>query len=203
MGRFLLCYDQRSLTLKIPLGRPCIQRLLGIHWCSPQCSVLARNRVRLTFMQYIRFTDQSIRDTTLSFKNFEEEIKQWTAVFGLSQTPTSNLTNNPQTGYSRASFGPHIQAILALGVGHTVPEHATDVLTWFNILPGGPPAPIAPGGGNTGTTTTTATTTTTTSSSVASSPTPPSGGTAAHWAQCAGEGYTGPTGKSSSYKPIF
>lgn len=60
-----------------------------------------------------------LSDTTLYPQNFWEEIKQWTQVFGVSQTPTSNITNNPQAGYSRATFGPNVQGILAQGVGHT------------------------------------------------------------------------------------
>lgn len=58
-------------------------------------------------------------DTTLYPQNFWEEIKQWTDVFGVSQTPTSNTTNDPEAGYSRASYGINVQAILAQGVGHT------------------------------------------------------------------------------------
>ncbi|PPQ91067.1 hypothetical protein CVT25_014735 [Psilocybe cyanescens] len=72
-------------------------------------------------------------DTTLFPQNFFEEIKQWTNVFGVSQTPVTNLSSNPQAGYSRASFGPNVQAILAQGVGHTVPEHETDTLAWFGL----------------------------------------------------------------------
>jgi acetylxylan esterase len=72
-------------------------------------------------------------DTTLSTPNFWEEIKQWTNVFGVSQTPTANLTNNPIARYSRANFGPNVQAILAQGVGHGVPERADDVIAWFGL----------------------------------------------------------------------
>ena len=77
--------------------------------------------------------DELCRDTTLYPQNFWEEIKQWTNVFNVSQTPTSNITNDPLPGYSRASFGPNVQAILAQGVGHTVPEQASDVLDWFGL----------------------------------------------------------------------
>jgi acetylxylan esterase len=78
-------------------------------------------------------------DTTLYPNNFYYEIEQWTDVFGVSQTPTSNITNDPQSGYSTASFGPNIQGILAQGVGHTVPEHEAITLEWFglqNLTPG-------------------------------------------------------------------
>lgn len=130
-------------------------------------------------------------DTTLYPQNFWEDIKQWTNVFGVSQTPTSNTTNDPLPGYSRASFGPNVQAILAQGVGHTVPEQANDVLNWFglsNLTPGSgsgpssiPASPSSSAPVSTGT------------------PSSPSSGTAAHWAQCGGIGYTGPTTCASPY----
>ena len=123
------------------------------------------------------------RDTTLYPQNFWEDIKQLTNVFGVSQTPTSNVTNDPLPGYSWAMFGPDVNAILAQGVGHTVPERANDVLTWFGI------ANLTPGGGS-GTPSTSAPTT------PISTPTnpPTTGGSAAHWAQCGGIGWTGATG---------
>ncbi|TFY83200.1 hypothetical protein EWM64_g805, partial [Hericium alpestre] len=49
-------------------------------------------------------------DTTLYLQNFWEDIKQWTNVFNVSQTPTSNITNDPLPGYShhpRAGRRPH------------------------------------------------------------------------------------------------
>ncbi|KIJ31028.1 carbohydrate-binding module family 1 protein [Sphaerobolus stellatus SS14] len=125
-------------------------------------------------------------DTTLYPQNFWEEIKQWTNVFGVSQTPTSNVTNDPQAGYSRASFGPNVQAILAQGVGHTVPEHETDTLNWFGL------SALTPGGG-TGSTTTTIIGTTPGTTSTAPTSTAPSGATAPHWGQCGGIGWTGST----------
>jgi acetylxylan esterase len=121
-----------------------------------------------------------LRDTTLYPQNFQEEIKQWTNVFGVSQTPTATATNSPLSGYTRTSYGPNVQGILAQGVGHTVPEQENDVMTWFgltSLTPGGG------GGGGSGTPTSTA----------PSSTGSPTGGAVAHWGQCSGIGYTGPT----------
>ncbi|KAF8162570.1 Alpha/Beta hydrolase protein [Crassisporium funariophilum] len=125
-------------------------------------------------------------DTTLYPQNFWEEIKQWTNVFGISATPASNITGNPQAGYSRASFGPNVQAILAQGVGHTVPEHEPDTLDWFgltSLTPGGSPGTTAPP----------VTTIPVTTAPPVSTP-PPSGGTVAHWEQCGGNAWAGPKG---------
>ncbi|KDR80435.1 hypothetical protein GALMADRAFT_136922 [Galerina marginata CBS 339.88] len=132
-------------------------------------------------------------DAVLFPQNFWEEIKQWTNVFGVSQTPTSNLTSNPQAGYSRASYGPNVQAILAQGVGHTVPEHEPDTLAWFglsSLTPGGNPVTTKPA--TTGPGTTTAPPATTAPS-----------GTAAHYAQCGGTGYTGPTVCAAPFKCTY
>ncbi|KAF8175579.1 acetyl xylan esterase [Pholiota molesta] len=133
-------------------------------------------------------------DTTLYPQNFWEEIKQWTNIFGVSTTPTTNVSGDPQQGYSRASFGPSVQGILAQGVGHTVPEHETDTLDWFglsSLTPGGSPG-----------TTTTPPTTITTPTTVVPPPTTtvsPTSGTAAHWGQCGGIGWTGPTVCAAPY----
>ncbi|PPQ92150.1 hypothetical protein CVT25_008775 [Psilocybe cyanescens] len=132
-------------------------------------------------------------DTTLYPQNFWEEIKQWTNVFGVSQTPTANLSSNPQAGYSRASFGPNVQAILAQNVGHTVPEHETDTLDWFGL------SSLVPGPAQPGTTIQTGVPTTSTAVPVTSTVPPvtvapsPTGATAAQYAQCGGIGFTGPT----------
>ena len=42
-------------------------------------------------------------DATLRYPNFQEQIKQWTNVHGLSQTPS--LTDQPQAGYTRTRYG--------------------------------------------------------------------------------------------------
>src|ERR687887_359990 len=42
-------------------------------------------------------------DTTLQFPNFGEEIKQWTNVLGVSQTPS--FTDSPQSGWTRTRYG--------------------------------------------------------------------------------------------------
>ncbi|KAK7694004.1 hypothetical protein QCA50_003580 [Cerrena zonata] len=132
-------------------------------------------------------------DTTLYPQNFWEEIKQWTNVFGVSQTPSTNLSGNPLPNYSRASFGDNVQGILAQGVGHTVPERETDTLEWFglsNLQPGqGVPSQAPPSGP----TTAPATTVPPTVAPPTSTAPPSNGPAAAHWAQCGGTGWTGPT----------
>ncbi|WP_433291249.1 extracellular catalytic domain type 1 short-chain-length polyhydroxyalkanoate depolymerase [Actinoplanes sp. CA-030573] len=63
-------------------------------------------------------------DTTLAYPNFGEEIKQWTNVLGVSQTPV--LTDTPQSGWTRTRYGSNatqapVEGISVAGVGHSLP----------------------------------------------------------------------------------
>jgi len=89
-----------------------------------------------------------------------------------------------------------VQAILAQGVGHTVPEHETDTLDWFGL------SSLVPGASSPGSSTTAPASTSVPPATIAPATTsvppvstpPASGATAAHWGQCGGIGWTGPTG---------
>ncbi|KLO11339.1 hypothetical protein SCHPADRAFT_831275 [Schizopora paradoxa] len=132
-------------------------------------------------------------DTTLYYPNYGEEIKEWTDVFGVSQTPQSTVQNDPQSGYTMTTYGPNVVGFSAAGVGHTVPVHETIDLAWFGIT--GPVAGSPPMGGGSSsppatTPAPTSTHPTTTTPPVQSSP---AAGTVAHWGQCGGIGFTGGT----------
>ncbi|WP_371479181.1 PHB depolymerase family esterase [Kitasatospora sp. NBC_00315] len=63
-------------------------------------------------------------DTTLHYPNFAEEIKQWTDVLGVGQTPV--LTDHPQSTWTRTRYGANatqapVEAISVQGAGHTLP----------------------------------------------------------------------------------
>lgn len=77
-------------------------------------------------------------DTTLRFPNFGEEIKQWTNVLGVSQTPS--FTDTPQTNWTRTRYGgtgigAPVEAIRLQGVGHNVPlaGQAAMVIQFFGL----------------------------------------------------------------------
>lgn len=62
-------------------------------------------------------------DDTLRYPNFGEQIKQWTNVHGLSQTPP--LTDNPQPSWTRTRYGgtgtmPPVEAISVQGGSHNI-----------------------------------------------------------------------------------
>ncbi|MEU6786782.1 PHB depolymerase family esterase [Nonomuraea angiospora] len=63
-------------------------------------------------------------DTTLAYANFGEEIKQWTNLHGLTQTPAS--TDTPRSGVTRTRYGgagaqPAVEAYSFAGYGHSLP----------------------------------------------------------------------------------
>ncbi|MFI7275990.1 PHB depolymerase family esterase [Streptomyces sp. NPDC049879] len=92
-------------------------------------------------------------DTTLRYPNFAEEIKQWTNVHGVSQTPS--LTDSPQPSWTRTRYGgtgdqAPVEAISVNGVGHSLPTGgmAARAITFFGLDdptdPGGPGDPGDP-----------------------------------------------------------
>jgi poly(hydroxyalkanoate) depolymerase family esterase len=102
-------------------------------------------------------------DTTLHFPNFGEEIKQWTNVLGVSQTPS--MTDSPQSGWTRTRYGgtsvmSPVEGISINGVGHSLPTNGMGAMAiaFFGLNTNQPPP-------TTTTTTTTRTTTTTTTTS--------------------------------------
>jgi acetylxylan esterase len=63
-------------------------------------------------------------DTTLHYPNFGEEIKQWTNVAGISQTPTT--TDHPMTNWTRTRYNlggaVQVEGISIQGAGHVLPQ---------------------------------------------------------------------------------
>ncbi|GHJ43746.1 hypothetical protein Cs7R123_10880 [Catellatospora sp. TT07R-123] len=64
-------------------------------------------------------------DTTLAYPNFNEEVKQWTNLNGLGQTPS--YTDSPQASWTRARYGntgtqATVEAVSISGTGHTLPQ---------------------------------------------------------------------------------
>ncbi|KAK1764499.1 putative acetylxylan esterase [Phialemonium atrogriseum] len=76
-------------------------------------------------------------DTTLHYPNYQEQLKEWSNVLGLTTSKTA--ANNPQSGYTQTLYGDGTAATAELvgysaqGVGHTVPEHETMDLAFFGI----------------------------------------------------------------------
>ena len=89
-------------------------------------------------------------DATLRYPNFGEEIKQWTNVHGLSQTPT--FTDMPQSGWTRTRYGGTgtqvpVEGISLQGAGHDLPRsgQAAMAVAFMGLNTGGPgPDPSSP-----------------------------------------------------------
>lgn len=75
-------------------------------------------------------------DTTLSYDNVAEDIKEWTNVLGLSEAPAD--TDTPEEGITRqywtneCDFAVYETFSLA-DVGHAVPFHGGDVAAYFGL----------------------------------------------------------------------
>ncbi|MGC9671206.1 PHB depolymerase family esterase [Planosporangium sp. 12N6] len=91
-------------------------------------------------------------DTLVPYQLLQEEIEQWTDVFGLSQTPTS--TDTPQSGWTRRRFADasgtvRVEAISVSGAGHSLPMSgmAAAAVAFFGLTTATPPTstPTTPG----------------------------------------------------------
>lgn len=86
-------------------------------------------------------------DETLRYPNFTEEVKQWTNVNGLSQTPA--YTDSPQSGYTRTRYGgtggtATVEAISMQGVSHNLPVDAAQAVRFFGLDTSTPPTSPPP-----------------------------------------------------------
>lgn len=75
-------------------------------------------------------------DDTLRYPNFNEAIKQWTNVHGVSQTPVT--TDAPQSGATRTRYGSagdqaQVEAISLQGTGHNLPVNAAEAIRFFGL----------------------------------------------------------------------
>ncbi|ANS63410.1 esterase [Streptomyces lincolnensis] len=90
------------------------------------------------------------QDDVLRYPNFGEQIKQWTNVLGVSQTPAA--TDTPASGWNRTRYGATgdrapVEAISLQGVGHNlyVNGMASRALTFFGLDSSGPAPQPQPG----------------------------------------------------------
>jgi acetylxylan esterase len=88
-------------------------------------------------------------DTTLQYPNFGEEIKQWTNVLGVSQTPS--FTDQPQSGWTRTRYGgtgtmAPVEGVSLQGVGHSLPlaGQAAMAIAFFGLSSGTTPSSPPP-----------------------------------------------------------
>lgn len=131
-------------------------------------------------------------DTILYPQNWNETVKQWTGVFGYSDSALQTNPGVPGGQYTTYYYGPKVIGVYGSGVGHTVPVMGAEDMKFF-CLDGSCEEGYDEGNSGSSTTTTNSPGTTTTSTSTAQSPTPTQGNCSARWAQCGGNGWTGAT----------
>jgi poly(hydroxyalkanoate) depolymerase family esterase len=81
-------------------------------------------------------------DNLVPYSRLQEEIKQWTNVLGLSQTPTSQ--DSPVSGWNRQRFGSgQVEAYSIQGAGHELPRSgmAAYAIHFFGLDGSGPTTP--------------------------------------------------------------
>jgi poly(hydroxyalkanoate) depolymerase family esterase len=91
-------------------------------------------------------------DTTLAYPNYGEEIKQWTNLHGLTQTPA--YTDHPQSSWTRTRYGDTsthatVEGISISGVGHQLPMtgQLAYAITFLGLDGTGPTSSPTPTGG--------------------------------------------------------
>jgi acetylxylan esterase len=75
------------------------------------------------------------KDKVLYYPNFEEEIKQWTDLFGLSGTPSRVLEDEPVKGTRKMEFGTGgwFEAYSVVGGNHYIPLRENEVMRFFDL----------------------------------------------------------------------
>ncbi|ARQ70810.1 extracellular catalytic domain type 1 short-chain-length polyhydroxyalkanoate depolymerase [Streptomyces marincola] len=144
-------------------------------------------------------------DSTLRYPNFGEQIKQWTNVLGVGQTPA--FTDHPQSNWTRTRYGgtgtqAPVEANSLQGVGHSLPAGgmAERAIAFFGLTESVPP----PGGGDPAACRVTATTNAwntglTTSLTVTNTGTAPVSGWSLRFTLPAGQAIT--SGWNAAYAP--
>ncbi|HVW26111.1 MAG TPA: PHB depolymerase family esterase [Polyangiaceae bacterium] len=98
-------------------------------------------------------------DQTLDFHNFGEEIKEWTNVLGVSETPSTTEQNTPQSGFTRTRYKDgngiaQVEGIVEQGATHNLTVLASEAAHFFGLDgmadPGGPRGTGAAGAAGSG-----------------------------------------------------
>jgi len=72
-------------------------------------------------------------DTTLYPQNLQEEVKEWTAVLGYSNSSSNTITDYASKGWITTVYGEKFRATVAPGVTHNIQTNETVVLDWFDL----------------------------------------------------------------------
>lgn len=81
-------------------------------------------------------------DPVVNFALENEQVKQWTAIQGISETPSRTQANTPKAGTTKKIYGDgtKVVAFEVKGAGHPCPVDIPEVLRWFGISKSAAPA---------------------------------------------------------------
>ena len=74
------------------------------------------------------------RDNVVNIQTWREQIKQWTNIFSVSETPTSVTQNYHTSGVTRNMYGKNFAAIPVQRVGHVFTIDSVSDLEWFGLI---------------------------------------------------------------------
>ncbi|KAI1460461.1 carbohydrate esterase family 1 protein [Annulohypoxylon moriforme] len=74
-------------------------------------------------------------DEVLNYADFEEEVKEWNAVFGFNDTPTTTTANTPVSRWTKYVYGDEdwFEAYSAAGVSHNIQNQEATAMEWFDL----------------------------------------------------------------------
>lgn len=94
--------------------------------------------VYAAYMEYKGFRPKmqvwhGTEDTVLYPQNLQEEIKQWTSVFGYSEVPLVVTESTPVANWTKFYYGEKFEAYKVGGVTHNIPKEEAIVMKWFDL----------------------------------------------------------------------
>lgn len=72
------------------------------------------------------------KDATLNPQNYEEEIKQWSGVFGYSK-PISTVNATPAADHVTTTYGPLLKGVLGANEPHSLTLFPSNDMAWFGF----------------------------------------------------------------------
>ncbi|QDS75324.1 hypothetical protein FKW77_001789 [Venturia effusa] len=74
-------------------------------------------------------------DSVVNIALQNEQVKQWTSINKISETPSSAVANSPKSGTTKKVYGDgkKVVAFTTAGAGHPHPVNIPEVLKWFGI----------------------------------------------------------------------
>lgn len=72
------------------------------------------------------------KDATLNPQNYEEEIKQWSGVFGYD-TPISSANATPAADHITTTYGPLLTGVLGANEPHSLTLFPSNDMAWFGF----------------------------------------------------------------------